>query len=343
MSEAIKYQSVPHERSTRKRSNVAAAKPCRVCHGTGVCSCPIAVVEGKVRCYARFWEPSIGDRDVGLGHWRWHGGRSCHNCLGTGIGPRPGGGRLTATSVFRRLGREVIAAWIAQHGPWCPGYGRASHQVDAEQLTVDHVLPLVRKGKPYEEVNLAVLCRSCNSRKGSRIWALDKGKPTQSGLTLDEAAFVLGASRQSVISQVRAGDLPVDVPSAGLRPRSTRWRIQPAALRAQALGREALGRLDVLLGGWKHACAAECTEDLHATWLVSGFGWVSRDGAQRTIRRALDKPGLFVERVSRVDEQAPADALPLIEGLPDDRFPPSSWLAIWRDHDTLGWLPNGST
>ena len=59
----------------------------------------------------------------------------------------------------------MIANWIDQHGLVCPGWGRHSHNVDA--LTVDHILPRSRGGQDIEE-NIRVLCRSCNSRRGTK-------------------------------------------------------------------------------------------------------------------------------------------------------------------------------
>ena len=62
---------------------------------------------------------------------------------------------------WKTLSRRERAEWVAEHGPLCPGWGRAAHWVTEQELTVDHVVPRSR------EV-LAVLCRSCNGRKADR-------------------------------------------------------------------------------------------------------------------------------------------------------------------------------
>jgi hypothetical protein len=61
--------------------------------------------------------------------------------------------------------RKRRAAVVRQHrqlyGDWCPGYGVAPHP--DPDLTADHVVPVGAGGDPHGP--LAVLCRSCNSRK----------------------------------------------------------------------------------------------------------------------------------------------------------------------------------
>jgi 5-methylcytosine-specific restriction enzyme A len=57
----------------------------------------------------------------------------------------------------------VLRAWRGEHGSWCPGYERPAHR--ASDLTVDHVIPLVAGGAPYERGNLRPLCPGCNARK----------------------------------------------------------------------------------------------------------------------------------------------------------------------------------
>lgn len=64
----------------------------------------------------------------------------------------------------RRIASAVVAAWVAEHGWVCPGYLRAQHP--SRDLTADHVLPYARGGT--NEGERAVLCRACNSRKGSK-------------------------------------------------------------------------------------------------------------------------------------------------------------------------------
>jgi hypothetical protein len=41
---------------------------------------------------------------------------------------------------------------------------------DTVDLTIDHIIPRIRGGKNVLE-NLQILCRTCNSRKGSKIGA----------------------------------------------------------------------------------------------------------------------------------------------------------------------------
>ena len=72
---------------------------------------------------------------------------------------------LYSTRAWQRLSARVLRTWRGEHGDWCPGYGRAAHR--ASDLTVDHVVPLAAGGAPFDIVNTAVLCRSCNSTKGA--------------------------------------------------------------------------------------------------------------------------------------------------------------------------------
>lgn len=58
----------------------------------------------------------------------------------------------------------AVAAWIAEHGYWCPGWGVAQHQ--STDLTADHVIAFGAGGA--EDGELTVLCRACNGRKGAR-------------------------------------------------------------------------------------------------------------------------------------------------------------------------------
>lgn len=58
----------------------------------------------------------------------------------------------------------AVAAWVAEHGWWCPGYGRTAHE--SHDLTADHVEAVAAGGD--EGGALGVLCRSCNGRKGAR-------------------------------------------------------------------------------------------------------------------------------------------------------------------------------
>ncbi|MXY97589.1 MAG: HNH endonuclease [Gemmatimonadetes bacterium] len=59
--------------------------------------------------------------------------------------------------------RQAVDAWVAIYGFVCPGWGRLPHPA---HLTADHPHPRSKGGSEYQP--LEVLCRSCNSRKGTR-------------------------------------------------------------------------------------------------------------------------------------------------------------------------------
>lgn len=63
--------------------------------------------------------------------------------------------------------RDLVAAWRAEHGDWCPGYQRDPHP--AGDLTADHHVPLSANGEATGPNLNGVLCRSCNARKGGRV------------------------------------------------------------------------------------------------------------------------------------------------------------------------------
>jgi 5-methylcytosine-specific restriction protein A len=70
------------------------------------------------------------------------------------------------TSKYRAVARAVVAEHRASHGDYCPGWGVPAH--GAQDLTVDHVIPLAAGGT-HERSNLRVLCRACNSRKRDAV------------------------------------------------------------------------------------------------------------------------------------------------------------------------------
>lgn len=70
--------------------------------------------------------------------------------------------RASAAETKRRA--DVVAAWRATRGDWCPGYGRDPHA--SADLTADHVIAVGAGGS--ENGQLTVLCRSCNGRKQAR-------------------------------------------------------------------------------------------------------------------------------------------------------------------------------
>lgn len=72
--------------------------------------------------------------------------------------------KVTRTHAERQRRAATVAAWREAHGDWCPGHGVPGHQ--SSDLTADHV-QAVANGGPADGA-LAVLCRPCNARKGSR-------------------------------------------------------------------------------------------------------------------------------------------------------------------------------
>lgn len=62
----------------------------------------------------------------------------------------------------QRRRSDVVAAWVEQHGWWCPGWNREPHA--SHDLTAEHLHPRSDGG---EHGPLSVLCRSCNSSKGN--------------------------------------------------------------------------------------------------------------------------------------------------------------------------------
>jgi len=83
---------------------------------------------------------------------------------------RPGYG-----SAERERRAATVAAWRQAYGELCPGWQRPAHMADPKDnpLTADH-LQSVRSGG-MEAGPLGVLCRSCNSRKGSHSVTGDGG------------------------------------------------------------------------------------------------------------------------------------------------------------------------
>ena len=61
-------------------------------------------------------------------------------------------------SNWDQLSRKLRAQWVAEHGWVCPGWDTPPHP--STDLTVDHVTA-------RDPTRLAILCRSCNSRKSA--------------------------------------------------------------------------------------------------------------------------------------------------------------------------------
>lgn len=68
---------------------------------------------------------------------------------------------------WRMLRDEAIAAHLRRFGWWCPGWGRPAH--GADDLTLDHELPIARGGLSTRANLGSVLCRSCNARKSDIV------------------------------------------------------------------------------------------------------------------------------------------------------------------------------
>lgn len=84
----------------------------------------------------------------------------------TGSTARTVHNRAYDVAAWRRVRTARLARHRRAHGDWCPGWGREPHP--AADLTVDHIVPIAEGGAMYDAGNLAVLCRSCNGRKGAR-------------------------------------------------------------------------------------------------------------------------------------------------------------------------------
>ncbi|MCK2214275.1 HNH endonuclease [Actinomadura sp. ATCC 31491] len=91
-----------------------------------------------------------------------------HDGTGTcaGCSTRSKRRRRPYTAAERERRAQAVAEHRAQYGDWCPGWGRPDHTAEPwNPLTADHIDPVARGGP--EDGPLQVLCRSCNSAKGS--------------------------------------------------------------------------------------------------------------------------------------------------------------------------------
>ena len=61
--------------------------------------------------------------------------------------------------------RDLVDAYRALHGEWCPGWQVEAHP--AYDLTADHIVPRSLGG---ERGPLRVLCRACNARRGNQAY-----------------------------------------------------------------------------------------------------------------------------------------------------------------------------
>jgi 5-methylcytosine-specific restriction protein A len=76
---------------------------------------------------------------------------------------------LYSTRAWQRLSARVLRAWRGERGNWCPGYQRPAHH--ANDLTVDHVVPLAAGGAPFvakhaDALSLVQLDEGCVDRRG---------------------------------------------------------------------------------------------------------------------------------------------------------------------------------
>lgn len=72
--------------------------------------------------------------------------------------------RRPYTNTERAEREAIVATWRAEHGDWCPGWGRPAHP--SQDLTADHVVAVAAGGD--EHGPMSVLCRTCNGRKGTQ-------------------------------------------------------------------------------------------------------------------------------------------------------------------------------
>ena len=70
------------------------------------------------------------------------------------------------TTEVRKHRASAILDHLEANGAHCPGWGVPPHEVAPEDLTADDVVPIAKGGDPLQPMR--ILCRSCNSRRGSR-------------------------------------------------------------------------------------------------------------------------------------------------------------------------------
>lgn len=117
---------------------------------------PSGKVVGPMSPVVRDWGTAEGIRPCGFVHRR-KGNRACFVCR-----------ELSDYAAQARRDfdarRGKLNLLIAQRdGVFC----RECGETDVEQITLDHVVPLNRRGTNDPD-NLQFLCRSCNCRKGDR-------------------------------------------------------------------------------------------------------------------------------------------------------------------------------
>lgn len=75
--------------------------------------------------------------------------------------PRSGKAKTTTAITGNPTAWKKLSRRLRRMQPWCSVPGCAN-----TELTVDHIVPLVNGGAPFDLANLQVLCRSHNAAKG---------------------------------------------------------------------------------------------------------------------------------------------------------------------------------
>lgn len=119
--------------------------------------------------------------------------KPCLVCGEPSDGPRcpehprgPRSGKSKTPNIVARNGTawKNLSRRLRRLQPWCsvPGCGNT-------ELTVDHIVPLVNGGAPFDLANLQVLCRSHNSAKG-RGEGVTRSDPRSAGKAQPEMRMV---------------------------------------------------------------------------------------------------------------------------------------------------------
>ena len=82
-------------------------------------------------------------------------------------------------AAWQRLARQAIRSH-----PWCVDCGATA------DLTADHLVPLALGGQRLDPANVAVRCRSCNSRRGATVRRVSDQRtrrdPVSAGLSVTD-------------------------------------------------------------------------------------------------------------------------------------------------------------
>lgn len=76
----------------------------------------------------------------------------------------------TISYAERKRNKQMVDAWLAEHGAWCPFCGEADYyESDGKpvQITADHVTPLSQGGDWYGPIQ--PMCRRCQARQGAKL------------------------------------------------------------------------------------------------------------------------------------------------------------------------------